>query len=180
MTVFVIVTAAVRAIVLPLTVVTTAVGGLPPVVDIVIDALANMVPTTVEPVPSVAPAGTYQKTFFGCAPFMSRTLMGTAGVAGPVRPTLRVPVPGVVWNTQTAFASPPASRVRLACVRPAPPMSYVPVADRKMPGGRVRPASSSAPSPSPPQLGHCATFDTSIPPARLAGDIELNAASAAP
>jgi hypothetical protein len=60
MTVFVIVTAAVRAIALPLIVVTTAVGGLPPVVDIVIDALANMVPAMVEPVPIVAPAGTNQ------------------------------------------------------------------------------------------------------------------------
>ena len=63
MTVFVIVTAASRAIALPLRVVVTAVGGLPPVVDIVIAALDNRVPATVEPVPMVAPAGTYQKTF---------------------------------------------------------------------------------------------------------------------
>ena len=63
MTVFVIVTAAVRAIALPLTVVITAVGGLPPVVDMVIAALDNRVPTTVDPVPMTAPAGTYQKTF---------------------------------------------------------------------------------------------------------------------
>src|ERR1700761_3773004 len=114
----------------PFTVVVTAEGGLPPVVDIVIEAFANMVPTIVEPVPIVAPAGTYQNTFLACAPFMSRTWIGTAGVAGPVRPTVRVPVPAAVWKTQTAFASPPASKVRLPRVRAAPPRSYVPVADR--------------------------------------------------
>ena len=73
MTVFVMVTAAVRAIALPFTVVITAVGGLPPVVDIVIEASDNMVPVIVEPVPMLAPAGTYQKTFLDCAPLMSRT-----------------------------------------------------------------------------------------------------------
>src|SRR6202035_2825225 len=99
---FVIVTPAVRAIALPFTVVITAVGGVPPVVDIVIEALANMVPVIVVPVPMCAPAGTYQKTFLGWAPLMSRTWIGTAGVAGPVRPTLRVPVPAPVWNTHTA------------------------------------------------------------------------------
>ncbi len=117
------VTAAVSANARPFTVVVTADGGDPPVVDIVIAAFANMVPTIVEPVPIVAPAGTYQKTFLGWAPFISRTCIGTAGVAGPVSPTVRVPVPAAVWNTQTAFASPPASKVRLPTVRDAPPRS---------------------------------------------------------
>src|SRR3984893_14802875 len=178
MTVFVIVTPAVRAISLPFTVVVTAVGGVPPVVDTVIEASANMVPTIVDPVPIVAPAGTYQNTFLGWAPLMSRTWIGTAGVAGPGRPTLSVPVPAPVWNTHTAFASPPASRVRLAVVRAAPPMSYVPVVDLYTPGGRVRPAYSSGPPPAPPQLGHCARLATSIPPGRFAGDMELNATNA--
>ena len=93
MTVFVIVTPAVRQIALPFKVVVTAVGGMPPVVDKVMAASANIVPTMVEPVPIVAPAGAYQKTFLGWAPFTSMTCMGTAGVAGPVRPTVRVPVP---------------------------------------------------------------------------------------
>ena len=117
MTVFVIVTPAVKAIALPFKVVVTAFGGgPPPVVEIVVEASDNMVPTIVEPVPMVAPAGTYQKTFFGWALLMSRTWIGTAGVDGPVRPTLRVPVTAAVWNIQTAFASPPASSVRLPAV----------------------------------------------------------------
>ena len=91
------VTPAVMQIALPFKVVVTALGGgPPPVVDIVIEALANMVPTIVAPVPMVAPAGTYQKTFLAWAPFMSRTWIGTAGVAGPVRPTVSVPVPAAV------------------------------------------------------------------------------------
>jgi len=56
-----------------LSIVSTAVGGLPPVVDIEIAALNNSVPTTVEPVPITAPAGTYQKTFLDCAPLMGCT-----------------------------------------------------------------------------------------------------------
>jgi hypothetical protein len=114
--VFVIVTPAVRQIALPFKVVITAFGGgPPPVVENVIEAFANMVPTMVDPVPMVAPAGTYQKTFLGLpTPFLNSTRIGTAGVAGPVRPTVSVPVPAAVWNTQTASASPPASRVRLA------------------------------------------------------------------
>ena len=65
------VTAAVRAIALPFSVVIGAVGGVPPVVEIVIEASANMVPTMIEPVPMVAPAGTYQKTLLTWAPFTS-------------------------------------------------------------------------------------------------------------
>ena len=64
-TVFTMVTPAVSAMALPFRVVVTAVGGVPPVVEIVIEASAIMVPTIVEPVPMVAPAGTYQKTFLG-------------------------------------------------------------------------------------------------------------------
>ena len=69
MTVFVIVTAAVRAIALPLIVVTTAVGGLPPVVDIVIDALANMVyyPTPTAPVNLDGINAPVGSLVFGCA-----------------------------------------------------------------------------------------------------------------
>jgi hypothetical protein len=112
--VFVIVTPAVIQIALPFKVVLTAFGGgPPPVVEIVIAASAIRVPAIVEPVPIVAPAGTYQKTFLDWAPFISRTWIGVAGVAGPVRPTVSVPVPAAVWKTQTAFASPPASRVRM-------------------------------------------------------------------
>ena len=90
------VTPAVKAIALPFNVVVTAVGGVPPVVDIVIEASANMVPTIVDPVPMVAPAGTYQKTFLDFAPFISRTWIGTAGVAGPVRPACpKLPYKGI-------------------------------------------------------------------------------------
>jgi hypothetical protein len=91
------VTPAVRQIALPFKVVITAVGGVPPVVDIVIAASANIVPTIVEPVPMVAPAGRYQYTFFGLPiPFLNKIWIGTAGVAGPVNPTVSAPVPAAV------------------------------------------------------------------------------------
>ena len=117
------VTPAVRAMARPLSVVTTAVGGLPPVVDIVIALSLNIVPVMVDPVPITAPAGTYQNTFLACAPLINCTCTGTAGVAGPVRPTLRVPVPAAVWKIQTALASPLPSNTRLPEVLPGPPMS---------------------------------------------------------
>ena len=128
MTVLTMVVPATSAIALPFRVVTTGSGAMPGV-DIVIAALDNMVPTIVEPVPMVAPAGAYQKTFLAWAPFMSRTWIGVAGVAGPVRPTVSVPVPAAIWNTQTAFASPPASSVRLPAGSPSAPMLKVPGVD---------------------------------------------------
>src|SRR3954467_9870789 len=85
MWVLVMVTDAVNVTARPFKVVTTALGGgPPPVVENVIAASANKVPTIVAPVPIVAPAGTYQNTFLAWAPFISRTWTGVAGVAGPV------------------------------------------------------------------------------------------------
>ncbi len=58
LTVLTIVTAAVNAMARPLSVVITALGGVPPTVDKVIDAFDNIVPVIVDPVPMTAPAGT--------------------------------------------------------------------------------------------------------------------------
>jgi len=59
-----------------------------PAVDIVIAASDNRVPTTVEPVPMTAPAGTYQKTFLDWAPpvnGIARKVFDFAGDLGCAR-----------------------------------------------------------------------------------------------
>ncbi|KOV34936.1 hypothetical protein ADK60_10835 [Streptomyces sp. XY431] len=66
----------------------------------VIDVRARMLPTKVELVPSVAELPICQKTLQGAAPLIRFTWLAEAVVR--VDPT---------WNTQTAFGSPPASRV---------------------------------------------------------------------
>src|SRR3954464_47461 len=117
------VTDAVSVTARPLSVVVTALGGgPPPVVEKVMEASDNIVPTMVEPVPIVAPAGRYQNTFLACAPFTSRTWTETAGVAGPVTPTVSVPVPAAVWKIHKALPLPPASSVRLPAFARVAPM----------------------------------------------------------
>src|ERR1035437_6185812 len=81
----------------------SAAGGYCPVVGraltvtplaIVIDVRARMVPTKLEPDPSVAELVTCQKTLHGFAPLMSTTLLEDA-----------VTRSDVAWKTQTEFGS---------------------------------------------------------------------------
>lgn len=66
-----------------------------------IEVSARMFPTNVVPVPRVAELPTCQKTLQPCAPLISLTLLEVAVVnAEPI------------WNTNTAFGSPSASRVK--------------------------------------------------------------------
>ena len=80
-----------------------------PAVEIATPAWEMMVPTMMPPPPAlmVAALPTCQKTFFACAPLASVTLCGNAA---PGPPTVSVVA---IWKTQTAFALPCASSVRL-------------------------------------------------------------------
>src|SRR3954462_9743479 len=111
MTVLTIVTEALRASARPLSVVIAALPG----VEKEVAADEMMVPTIVPPPAAliVAALPTCQKTFFGCAPPARITLRGA-----PAAPTVSV---FAIWNTHTALALPPASRVRSAPVRRNPP-----------------------------------------------------------
>src|SRR3954468_5856864 len=105
MTVLTIVAPATRTSALP----SSRVKMTAPAVENVIVAFDTMVPTMLEPVLIVAPAGTYQQTFLACAPLTSWTVRGTVSV-GPVG-VLTSSVEST-WNTQTAPGFPAASRVR--------------------------------------------------------------------
>jgi hypothetical protein len=102
MTVFTSVTDAFRPNARPFSVVIVAL----PAVENVAPAEAIMVPTIVPPPAPlmVAALPTSQKTFLAWAPLIRMTLRGAAGA-----PTVSV---DAIWKTQTAFASPLASRVR--------------------------------------------------------------------
>src|SRR5665213_838095 len=69
---------------------------------IVIEVSASMFPLKSEDVPSVAELPTCQKTLAACAPLVRITL----------QPVVVMSV-DTIWKIQTAFVSPPASRVRL-------------------------------------------------------------------
>src|SRR3954453_3189041 len=111
MTVLTSVTDAVNARALPFSVVIATT----PAVENEVAADEMMVPTIVPPPAAlmVAALPTCQKTFFGCAPPARITLRGA-----PAAPTVSVLA---IWNTQTALALPPPSRVRSAPVRRNPP-----------------------------------------------------------
>jgi hypothetical protein len=133
-TVFTMVTDALRPTALPSRVVIAAL----PAVEKVTPAGAMMVPTIVPPPAPliVAALPTCQNTFLACAPLMSITLRGAAGA-----PTISVVA---IWKTQIAPALPWASRVRSdpVMVNEAAAAVYVP-------GVRVSPPSWPAPGSGP-------------------------------
>src|SRR3982751_2108503 len=111
MTVLTIVTDAFKASARPLRGVIAAF----PAVEKLVAADEMIVPTMVPPPAPliVAALPTCQNTFFGCAPPARITLRGA-----PAAPTVSVLA---IWNTQTALALPPPSRVRSDPVRRNPP-----------------------------------------------------------
>jgi len=124
--VFTRVTDALRPKALPSSVVIVAL----PAVENVTPAGAMIVPAIVPPPAplSVAALPTCQNTFLACAPLIRMTLRGNPGA-----PTVRELA---IWNTQIAFASPWASKVRSDPVsRNAPPAAVY------VPGARVSPPS---------------------------------------
>ena len=149
MTVFTMVTEALRPSARPLSVTNAAL----PAVENDTPAEAMMVPTMVPPPAAlmVAELPTCQKTFLACAPLIRMTLRGAPGA-----PTVSVLA---VWKTQIAFASPWPSKVKSD-----PVIKNEPLAALYTPGGRTSPPSWPAPG--------------SVPPGREAGERLLNAASA--
>jgi hypothetical protein len=134
-TVFTMVTDALRPTALPSSVVIAAL----PAVENVTPAGAMIVPTMVPPPAPlmVAALPTCQNTFLACAPLTRMTLRGAAGA-----PTISVVA---IWKTQTAFALPWASRVRSdpVIVNEPPAAVYVP-------GVTVWPPNWPAPGSGPP------------------------------
>src|ERR1700693_2861661 len=148
-TVLTMVTDALRANALPLSVVIAAL----PAVENVTPAEAMMVPTMVPPPAGfiVAALPTCQNTFLAWAPLISITLRGAPGA-----PTVSVLA---IWNTHTALASPCPSKTKSV-----PVIKNEPAAALYSPGGSVSPPSWPAPG--------------SAPPGREAGERLMNAALA--